>query len=61
MNKVFNFLTEVKAEIRKITWPGREDLIGTTIVVCFLTIVLASLLGGMDAAFGFLIKKLISF
>ena len=59
MNKVLSFLNEVKAEIHKITWPGKDDLIGTIIVVCFLTVVFAIVLGGMDAGFGHLIKKLL--
>jgi len=59
MNKVLTFLNEVKAEIRKITWPGRDDVVGTVIIVCFLTLVFAAILGGMDAGFGFIIKKII--
>ncbi len=61
MNKVLSFLNEVKAELRKITWPGRDELIGTTIVVCFLTMVFAAILGSMDVVFGLFIKKFISF
>ena len=61
MNKVLTFLNEVKAEIFKITWPGREELIGTTIVVCFMTLIFAAILGGMDVVFGLCIKKIISF
>jgi preprotein translocase subunit SecE len=59
MNKVLTFLNEVKAEIRKITWPGKDDVMGTVIIVCFLTLVFAAILGGMDAGFGFIIKKII--
>ena len=55
------FLSEVKAEIFKITWPGREELIGTIIIVCFLTLVFAAILGGMDMLFGLLVKKLINY
>ncbi len=61
MNKILTFLNEVKAEIRKITWPSRDDLIGTVIIVCILTITFAALLGAMDAGFGALIKRLISY
>ncbi|MFA5074565.1 MAG: preprotein translocase subunit SecE [Candidatus Babeliales bacterium] len=61
MNKVLAFLNEVKSEIFKITWPSKDELIGSTIIVCFLTIVFAIILGGMDAVIGMLIRKLISF
>jgi len=60
MNKILNFLNEVKAEIYKITWPSREDLIGTVIIVCILTLIFAAILGGMDVVFGLFIKKIIS-
>lgn len=61
MNKALAFLNEVKAEIFKITWPSKDELIGATIIVCFLTIVFAIILGSMDAVIGMLIRKLISF
>ena len=59
LKKSFIFLTEVKAEIHKITWTSREDIIGTTIIVCLLTLVFAAILGGMDVFFSFFIKKII--
>lgn len=60
MSKILSFLSEVRAEIYKITWPARDNLIGTLIIVVILTLVFAVLLGGMDAGFGLLIKKIIS-
>ncbi len=59
MIKILDFFNEVKAEIYKITWPGREELIGTIIIVCILTLVFAVILGGMDAIFSTLLKKII--
>lgn len=59
MIKILDFLNEVKAEIYKITWPGREELIGAIIIVCILTLVFAVILGGMDAGFSALLKKII--
>jgi preprotein translocase SecE subunit len=59
MNKVLTFLNEVKAEVCRITWPGKDDILGTVIIVCFLTLVFAAILGGMDVGFGFIIKKII--
>lgn len=59
MNKILNFLSEVKAEVYKITWPGRDELIGTVIIVCLVTLVFAAILGAMDAGFSTLLKKVI--
>ncbi|MBU4269952.1 preprotein translocase subunit SecE [Candidatus Dependentiae bacterium] len=58
MSKILTFLHEVKGEIYKITWPGRDDLIGTVIIVCILTLVAALILGGMDALFSLLLRKI---
>jgi preprotein translocase subunit SecE len=60
LSSLLSFLREVKAEIRKITWPSRDDLIGTVTIVCMFTIAAAIVLSAMDAAFGTLIKRLIS-
>ncbi len=59
MNKVMTFINEVRAEIRKITWPTKDELIGTTIIVCILVVVFAFILGGMDAVSSFVIRKII--
>jgi preprotein translocase subunit SecE len=59
MNKVMAFISEVRAEIKKITWPSRDELIGSTIIVCILVIICALILGGMDAVFSVLMKRII--
>ena len=60
MNNILVFLKEVRSEIFKITWPGRDDLVGSIIIVCLLTLVTAALLGGMDAVFSIVLRKVIS-
>ena len=59
MIKILDFFSEVKAEIYKITWPGREELIGTIIIVCLFTLAFSVILGAMDAGFSTLLKKII--
>jgi len=61
MNKILTFINEVSVELKKVSWPGREDVVGTAIIVCFLVLIFAIILGGMDAGFSMLIKKLISY
>ena len=60
MGKVIIFINEVKGELRKVSWPSREDLVGTAIVVCSIVAIFAVILGGMDALFSSIVKKLIS-
>jgi preprotein translocase subunit SecE len=44
------FVQEVLAEFRKVTWPSRQELVNSTIVVIVVTVVLAFFLGGVDIA-----------
>lgn len=37
MGKVVQFLREVGAEVRRVTWPTRESLVGGTIAVFVLS------------------------
>jgi len=59
MSKIISFLQEVKAELEKVTWPKREDLIGSVIIVCILAAVFALILGLMDAGITVVIRWLI--
>ena len=58
MNKLVSFLVEVKTELSKVTWPSREELVGSTVIVCILVAVFAVILSGMDAGFSAFIKSL---
>jgi len=60
MNKIFTFFNEVKGEVKKITWPGRDELVGSVMIVCILVIVFAAILGTMDTVFGALVKRIIN-
>lgn len=60
LHKTITFLREVYAELQKIIWPKRNELIGSTIIVCLLAIFFAVYLGVLDFGFGFVIKKLLA-
>lgn len=42
------FLREVRSELRKVAWPGRQEVVSYTIVVLVVTVVLTSLVWGLD-------------
>jgi preprotein translocase subunit SecE len=42
--KAKEFLSEVRAEMRKVTFPTREEVVGTTIVVLITSFVFATFL-----------------
>ncbi|MCX5699961.1 MAG: preprotein translocase subunit SecE [Candidatus Omnitrophica bacterium] len=46
--KPVNFLKEVKAELGKVAWSTREELISSTMVVIAVTVLLAIFIGVLD-------------
>ncbi len=46
--KVVDYLKETQAELRQVTWPTKAELIGSTIVVIFVTIILAAFIYVVD-------------
>jgi preprotein translocase subunit SecE len=46
--KVIQFIKESYAELRKVIWPGRDDVISSVKVVIVSTIVIAAVLGLID-------------
>lgn len=45
------FLKEVVAELRKVAWPTRQEVIGYSIVVLVSSIVIAAIVFAMDYVF----------
>ena len=41
ISKSINFLKEVKVQLIKVSWPGREELISATTVVIVITLIMA--------------------
>ncbi len=50
-NKVVTFLKEIRAELRKVTWPTRNELIGSTIVTIVVTLIVSVFIGIVDRVF----------
>jgi preprotein translocase subunit SecE len=59
MGKFKNFLTEVKQELKKVTWPTKDETIGTTAVVLVLVIIISGFLGIVDVGLSKIIKIII--
>ncbi len=48
LRKAKNFVFEVRAEMQKVTWPTREELIGSTAVVLMTMLILSTFIGVAD-------------
>jgi len=46
--KIKNFFSEVKIELKKVVFPSREEVIGSTKVVLVLVLIVAIFLGLID-------------
>jgi preprotein translocase subunit SecE len=49
------FIREVRAEVRKITWPGWDDLRRSTLVITIIVIVIGIVIGLMDWLFSLIL------
>ena len=63
--KIFNyfkrlrtFLVEVRGEFKKVTWPPRREVYGTTIVVVVTVFFFGFYLYGLDVAMSYLAAAL---
>jgi preprotein translocase subunit SecE len=48
MKKIVQFFKDSYAELRKVVWPSKEDVIASTKVVLVSTVVMAAVLGFID-------------
>lgn len=49
--RIANYFKEVKAEMKKVVWPTRDDVVSSVKVVIISTIIVAVVLGLLDFAF----------
>ena len=50
------FLTEVRNEMRRVTWPSRKEVYATTVVVILTSAFFGIYLWGMDIALSILVN-----
>jgi len=54
-------LTEVRGELKKVTWPTKNDLYKTTIAVIVSSVIFGVYLQVVDLSFATIINKIIDF
>ena len=48
MKKIIQFVKESYAELKKVVWPGRDDVVSSVKVVIISTVIVAAALGLID-------------
>ncbi|NIQ00458.1 MAG: preprotein translocase subunit SecE [Nitrospinaceae bacterium] len=60
IGKAKEFLGEVKAEVKKVTWPSRKEAVGGTMVVFVVVLLMSIFLGVVDTLLSKIVEGLIS-
>jgi preprotein translocase subunit SecE len=60
-NAVVRYLRETRGELRKVTWPTRQESQRLTAIVLGVTAVMALFLGALDFIFSNVIQTLVEF
>ena len=60
VKKAINFLGEVKAELKKVTWPTRHETINSTYVVLAVVGVVSLFLAMVDGVLAWLVREIFS-
>ncbi|MBI2640445.1 MAG: preprotein translocase subunit SecE [Candidatus Sungbacteria bacterium] len=59
LDRITTFLKESRIELKKVTWPTREETIRYTMTVIVLSVAVALFLGGLDFIFQFILNNFI--
>jgi len=59
VTRIREFVQEVLAEFRKVTWPNRQELTNSTVVVITVTVVVAFFLGGVDIVLARIVERIL--
>ena len=59
MNPV-SFLREVKAELDKVVWPSRTQIVQMTLLIIVISIIVGAYVGGLDFIFTTLVNSMLN-
>jgi preprotein translocase subunit SecE len=59
LGKIVQFFKEVRVELGKVTWPNRDELIGSTIIVVVLSLILSVYIGLLDFVLSHVLGRII--
>lgn len=59
-NRIAKFFRETKAELKKVTWPGKHQLVRNTLIILIFIIITCIILSLCDVAFSALLDKIVN-
>ena len=59
-NRITKYIKEVRAEIRKVTWPSRQEVFRLSAIVLIVLVIMSIFMALVDFAFSRLMQAIIS-
>ncbi len=59
VRRVQEFVKEVLAEFRRVTWPSRREVANSTVVVLVVTLAVAFFLGAVDIGLARVVERIL--
>lgn len=59
MQRIIQFLKESRIELKKVSWPTRQETIRNTLAVIVISGVVALFLGGLDYVFQYILTNFV--
>ncbi len=61
LTRAREYLAEVRAEMRRVTWPGKQEIYGTTVMVIITTFIFGAYFMICDKVFSSLMLKILNY
>ncbi|PAU93745.1 preprotein translocase subunit SecE [Aliifodinibius salipaludis] len=58
MNKIKEYLEDVRKEMKKVSWPDQDELVDYTIVVVVFTILLSTFIFAIDQVYSTILEAI---
>lgn len=59
-NRIVKYLKEVRGEIRKVTWPSRQEILRLSAIVIVVLVAMSAFMAVIDYAFSWLMRLIIN-
>ncbi len=61
LTRLREYVLDVRAEMRRVTWPGKQEIYGTTVMVVLTTFLFGIYFFLCDQGFGILVRRVLTY
>ncbi len=61
LTRLREYVLDVRAEMRRVTWPGKQEIYGTTVMVVLTTFLFGIYFFLCDQGFGYLVRRVLAY